>query len=91
MSDSVVPQLDSRSWAMLASMFGDLADGVDVDIEFTVEMFGSPVEVVGDFEGFVVAESGDLLVRVTPRESSLVYADRGVLVPMSSVTGWEVR
>ena len=84
------PTLCARSWSQLTRLFGDLADGVDVHVEFSVDMFGTSVELSARFGGFVVSDSGELRVNVTTYAVDPVSIGDVVSVPFSAITGWEI-
>ena len=84
------PVLCARSWSQLTRLFGDLADGVRVRLQFRADVFGREVLMWGDFREWETDETGALFVVVSP-----IFGDdddaEDLRVPFLSVCDWVVE
>jgi len=88
--DDGVPVLCARTWGHLSRLFGDVADGVRLRLQFRVELFGREVLLWGDFRGWAVGDTGVLFVVVRP-----IFGDdddvEDLRVPLFAVCDWVVE
>jgi len=88
--DKGVPMLCARTWGQLTRLFGDVADGVRVRLQFRTDVFGREVLLWGDFREWSVGDTGVLFVVV-----AFSFGDGGLSedlrVPFFSVTDWVVE
>ena len=88
--ETCAPILCTRSWGKLRALFGDVADGVRVRLQFRADVFGHEVLLWGDFRAWETDTTGALSVVVAP-----IFGDDDVSedlrVPFLSVCDWVVE
>ena len=85
------PVLCARSWSQLTRLFGDVADGVRVRLQFRADVFGREVLLWGDFRDWFIDDAGALFVVVAPILGDDDGLSEDLRVPFLSVCDWVVE
>jgi hypothetical protein len=85
------PIVCARSWSQLTRLFGDVADGVRVRLQFRADVFGRDVLLWGDFLGWEIDATGALFVVVSPVFGDDDDVSEDMSVPFLAVCDWVVN